>query len=117
MPLKPIENRTAAPGGSTLSSNRFDLGQSLTFHLQVDGGVFVCCAGASVTKPLAYGRQINSRLQESNRGAVAKAVRMQSFGLKAGNVNLGALLILAQQVTNPEPSERLASMIQKDALL
>jgi hypothetical protein len=74
--LKPIEDRTAAPGISTLPSNGFDLGDSCAFHLQVDGGVLVRRVLTGVTKPLANGRQINSRFQESNCGAVSKAVRM-----------------------------------------
>src|SRR5258708_31901945 len=74
--FKPIEDRAAAPGGSTLPSNRFDVGKSFAFHLQVDRGVLVGRVGTGVTKPLANGREINSGLQESS-SAMTQAVRMQ----------------------------------------
>ena len=94
--FKPVEDRTAAPGRSTLPANGFDPGDSFAFHLQVDSGVFIRCVGTGVTKPLADGRQVNSRFQESNRSAMAEAVRMQPLTAQAGNVNLGAVLILPQ---------------------
>lgn len=110
--FKPIEDRAVvAPLGSALSAYRFDLGQSFALHLQVDCGVLVCGVGAGMTKPLTNSRQVHSGFQQSNRGAVAEAVRMKSLASEARNVGLGAILILPQQIADTEPSEWLASVI------
>jgi hypothetical protein len=42
---------------------------------------------------------------------------MPPLAWKAGNVNVGAVLIFPQQVTKLEPSRWFAAMIQEDALL
>src|SRR5262249_32541874 len=93
--FKPIEDRAVTPGASALPSNRFDLGESVPFHLKVDRSVLVCSVGTGVTQPLTDSRQDTSGIQGGHRRAMPQAVRMKSLATQASTVNIGAVLILS----------------------
>ena len=62
--------------------DRFRFGDGRAFGFQIDGDVFVRRIDAGVPQPMGNGAEIHSGFEQMDCGAVAKAVRMDSFAFQ-----------------------------------
>ena len=66
-----------------------------------------------VTEPMADGDEVDSGLEEMDRGAVSKAVRVEPFEGETGTDGTGAVAIFGEQVSHPESSQRSPAVIHE----
>src|SRR5437870_7102215 len=115
--LEPLEDRRVAPPRSRGARCRADglrAGEGGPLEVEVDGGVLRRRVDAGVTEPAADGREIDARLEEMNRRAVAEAVRMEAFAGEGGRHGACAHEVLREYVADAEARQRRAAMIDED---
>ena len=72
-----------------------------TFRFQVDDRIPMRRVRTRVTEPVTDGDEVDTGLEEVNRGAVSKAVGMEPFGCQAGTRGPGASTGLARADRTP----------------
>src|SRR5207253_11195627 len=115
--LQPIETWwVSAPRCARLARNRFDPCDRFSFHLQIHFRVSIRCGRAGMTEIVANRGQIHSRLQKRYRRAVAHAVGVEPLLAEIGDFPASTVYTLGEDVANTEPSQGLATVIQKDVI-
>ena len=101
------------PGCMRLAWNGFDPRNGLPFHLQIDFRVMIRRGWTGMTQIVANGGQIDSRLQKRYRRAVPHAVRMKPLLAEMRNILGGTGQTPTEDVADPEPGQRSATMVQE----
>jgi hypothetical protein len=94
-----------------------ELGQGLTFEIDVGACVSHCCVEAGVAQPLTDRGEVDPCLEKVNRRRVAQRMRMDSFACQCRRHLHGGGDVLLQEISNAEPRQGGATSVEEDRLI
>ena len=110
--LQPLQNGLAGPPGSfARSHDRFHSVDRVPLHIEIESCISAGGRWAGVSKPLADGGQVHARLQQSDRGTVSHAVRVQTLPREARDGWPHAIDVFGQNVSNAETRQARAPVV------
>ena len=97
--------------------DRLGLFDRFPLHLKIGGGITVGCGDTGVAKPLADGKDVDSRSQQMYRSAMAHAVGVETFVRECRSHRMSSRTMFPENVADAEPGEAGTMTITEERIV